>query len=74
MCAIGDASNHNSVRKLHSLSHNNPCLQCNIAITNFLVSHTFEIKFHDFIGQSTVHMYPYAKNSKTWLTYEYMAK
>ena len=42
-------------------SHNNPCFQCNIAITNFLVSYTCEIRFHDVIGQSTVHMYSYAK-------------
>ena len=55
-------------------SHNNSCFQCNIAITNFLVSNTCEIRFHDVIGQSTVHMYmySYAKNSETWLTY--MAK
>ena len=39
------------------LSHNNPCFQCYIAITNFLVSHTCEISFHDLIGQSTVPMY-----------------
>ena len=39
------------------LSHNNPCFLCNIAITNFLVSHTCEISFHDLIGQSTVPMY-----------------
>ena len=37
------------------LSHNNPCFPFNIAITNFLVSHTCEIKFHDVIGQSPVH-------------------
>ena len=43
------------------LSHNNPCFQYNIAITNFLVSHTLEIRFHDVIGQSSVHMYSYAK-------------
>ena len=45
------------------LLYNNPCFQCNIDITNFLVSHTFEIKFHDIIGQSTVHtsMYSYVK-------------
>ena len=43
------------------LSHNNPCFQCNIAITNFLVSHTCEIRFHDVKGQSTVPMYSYAK-------------
>ena len=54
------------------LSHKNPCFQSNIAITNFLVSNTREIRFHDVIGQSTVHMYAYTKNSKTWLTY--MAK
>ena len=35
------------------LSHNNPYFQCNIAITNFLVSHTCEIRFHDVIGEST---------------------
>ena len=50
-----------------NLSHDNPCFQCRIAITNFLVSHTCDIRFHDVIGQSTVHMY-----SKTWLIY--MAK
>ena len=55
----------------HPLSHNNPCFQCNIAITNFIVSHTCEIRFHDIIGQSTVHVF-LCKNSKTWLTY--MAK
>ena len=54
------------------LSHNNTCFQCNIVITNFLVLHTCEIRFHDVIGPSTVHMYSYAKISKTWLTY--MAK
>ena len=43
------------------LSHNNPCFQCNIAITNFLVSNTCEIRFHDVIRQSTVPMYSYAK-------------
>ena len=43
------------------LSHNNPCFQCNIAITNFLVSNTCEIRFYDVIGQSTVPMYFYAK-------------
>ena len=39
---------------------------------NFLVSHTFEIRFHDVIGQSTVHYVLQRKTSKTWLTY--MAK
>ena len=43
------------------LSHNNPCFQCNTAITNFLISNTCEIRFHDVIGQSTVPMYSYAK-------------
>ena len=43
------------------LSHNNPCFQCKIAITNFLVSNTCEIRFHDVICQSTVSMYSYAK-------------
>ena len=44
-----------------SLSHSNPSFQCNIAIANFVVSHTCEIRFHDVIDQSTVHMYSYAK-------------
>ena len=52
------------------LSHNNPRFQCNIAITNFLVSHTCEIRLHDVIGQSIVHIYFYAKILKhglpTW--------
>ena len=39
------------------LSHNDSCFQCNIAITNFLVSNKCEIRFHDVIGQSTVHLY-----------------
>ena len=43
------------------LSHKKPCFQCNAAITNFLVSNTCEIRFHDVIGQSTVPMYSYAK-------------
>ena len=53
------------------LSHNNLYFQCNIAITNFLVTHTCEIRFHDVIGQSTLHVYSYflCKNSQTWLTY-----
>ena len=38
------------------LSHNNP--------KNFLVSNTCEIRFHDVIGQSTIHMYSYAKIQK----------
>ena len=43
------------------LSHNNPCFQCNMAITNFLVSDTCEIRFDDVICQGTLPMYPYAK-------------
>ena len=35
------------------VSHNHHCFQCNIAITNFLVSHTCDIRFHDVISQST---------------------
>ena len=38
------------------LSHNNPCFQCNTAITNFLVSHACKIRFHDIID-CTVHMF-----------------
>ena len=38
------------------LSHNNPSFQCNIAITNFLVLHTCEIRFRDIIDR-TVHMF-----------------
>ena len=57
-----------SVYPKTSLSHNNPCFQCDIAITNFLVLHTCEIRFHDVIGRS-VHVYVFLrKNSKTWLT------
>ena len=41
---------------IKNLSHNNHCFQCNIAIKNFLVSHTCDV-----IGQCTVHMYFYAK-------------
>ena len=42
-------------------SHNIPYFQCYTAITNFLISNTCEIRFHDVIGQSTVPMYSYAK-------------
>ena len=45
----------------YTLSHNNPCFQCNTAVTNFLISSTCEIRCHDVIGQSTVPMYSYAK-------------
>ena len=53
-------------RNIILLSHNDPCFQCNIAITNFLVSHTCEIRFHDVIFRSTVPrtMYSYAKIPK----------
>ena len=51
-----------SIKKgVNFLSHNNPCFQCNISITNFLVLRTCEIRFHGVIGQSTGHMYSYAK-------------
>ena len=43
------------------LSHNTPCFQSNIAITNFLVSHMRELRFHDVIDQSTVSMYSCSK-------------
>ena len=46
---------------IYYLSHNKLCFQCNIAITNFLVSNTCEIRFHDVMGQSSVPMYSYAK-------------
>ena len=46
------------------LSHNNPCFQSKIAITNFLVSHACKIRFNDVIGLSTVPMYFYAKIRK----------
>ena len=44
--------------KNQSLSHNNTCFLGNIAITNFLVSHTCKIRFHDVIDR-TVHVYVY---------------
>ena len=47
-------NNRHSVRLV--LSHNNPCFPCNIAITNFLVLHTCEIKFHNVID-CTVRMF-----------------
>ena len=46
------------------ISHNDPCFQFIVAITNFFVSNTCEIRFHDGIGQSTVHMYSICKNPK----------
>ena len=38
------------------LSNSNPRFQCNVAITNFLLSHTFEIRFRDAIDR-TLHMF-----------------
>ena len=46
-----------SIYMYFPVSHNNPCFQCNIAITNFFDSHTCEIRFRDVIGQSTIYMY-----------------
>ena len=47
------------------LSHNHPCFKFNAAmITNFLVSQTCEVRFHEVMGQSTVHMYSNAKIPK----------
>ena len=46
------------------LLHNNPCFQSNIAITNFLVSLTYGIRFNDVIGRSTRPMYSKAKIPK----------
>ena len=43
------------------LSHNSSCFKCNTAITNFLVLHTCEIRFHDVIDQSTIHKIPMQK-------------
>ena len=34
------------------VSHNNPFFPCNIAITNFPVSHTCKIRFHDVIHRT----------------------
>ena len=38
------------------LSHNNPCFPCNIAITNFLILYTCEVRFYDVIDR-TVHTF-----------------
>ena len=40
----------------YGLSHN-PCFKCNIAITNFLVSHKCKMIFHNVIRQSTIYIY-----------------
>ena len=50
------------------LSHNNPCFQRNVAISNFLVSHTIEIRFHDVISQSAINVYVFLRKK-----IEYMA-
>ena len=64
------AVNFHASNKSCILSPNNTCFQCNIAITNFLVLHTCAIRFHDVIGQSTVHMHSYAKILKHgWSTW-----
>ena len=54
---------------LEVLSHNKPCFPCNIAITNYFVSHTCDIRFNDVIDR-TVRMltsirHP-TQNSNTW--------
>ena len=38
--------------KNKKLAHNNPSFPCNIAITNFPVSHTCKITFHDVIDRT----------------------
>ena len=49
------------------LSRNNPCFRCNIAITNFLVSNTCEIRFHDITLFICLHHdVILRKNSKIW--------
>ena len=48
---------NDSRRSDYHLSHNNACFLCNIAITNFPVSHTCEIIFNDVIGRSTVPLF-----------------
>ena len=39
------------------LSHYNPCFPCNIAIMNFLVLRTYEIRFHDIIDCTVYYVY-----------------
>ena len=49
----------------NKVGRNDNCLTwSDIAITNFLVSNSREVRFHDIRGQITVHMYSYAKISK----------
>ena len=45
------------------LSHNNPCFPCNIAITNFLILYTCEIRFYDVIDR-TVHTFTSCRHPK----------
>ena len=45
---INSTISFNDQERNSILSHNKTCFQCNIAITNFLVSHTFEIRPHDY--------------------------
>ena len=35
-----------------ALSHKNPCFPCNTAVTNFLISHTHKVRFHDVIDRT----------------------
>ena len=54
-----------------NLSHNNSCFQCNIAITNFFVSHShmredFMMSYVEALYIMTI-IYTH-KNSKTWPT------
>ena len=51
----------NKKKSTQFLPHSNTCFQCDIAVTNFLGSHTCKIRFHDVIYQGIVHMYSYAK-------------
>ena len=63
-CQHYNLANHNVIC-IHNI-----CFKCNITITNFLVSHTCEIRIDDVVGQSTVPIYSYAKIPKhglpTW--------
>ena len=54
---LGYGNPQNGFRNCNAiLSHDNPCFLCNIAVTNFLVSNTCEIRFRDAIDH-TVRMY-----------------
>ena len=60
----------------HYLSHNHPCFQYNIVNTNFLVSNTCKIKFHDIIYRTvrmfTLWCHPTQKsqNMAEWVCFE----